>query len=350
MGVIVSKRQFSVQKYWEDWAVGHVPALSCKASDAAGFAAWKAEALPKLDELLGAFPAKVPLATDVDYVVEDGDIIRERVVFDSEANMSVPCHVLYAKSMKKDGTNAAIVCSHGHGPHGNDSVAGIVGDPSYQAKIDECNYDYGLQMAKAGFFVICPDLRGFGERTSIPPLVDDGDRDPCDVYFNVGALFGRYSLMLNIWDIKCTIDYLETRPEVDASRIGMMGLSYGGTMTTFTTAVEPRIKAADIICYVTPFQEFAVRHTNFCGSQFVPEIYNFFDTHDVAGLIAPRPLLVEMGIFDKCFYFKDTIRGYEQIQKIYAAAGASDRLHKDIFPGGHAFGGNVAFDFFRKYL
>ena len=52
----------------------------------------------------------------------------------------------------------------------------------------------------------------------------------------------------------------------------MLGLSQGGTMTTFTIAAEPRIAAADIICYVNPFAGFGIRRANYCGSQVVPHI------------------------------------------------------------------------------
>ena len=116
-------------------------------------------------------------------------------------------------------------------------------------------------------------------------------------------LLGLYPLTLNIHDMMRCVDYLQTRPKVNPDRIGMMGLSQGGTMTTFTVAAEPRIKAADISCYVNPFRAFAIEQIrNICGSQLVPNLYRYFDTDDVAGLIAPRPLLIEMGIHDKCFF------------------------------------------------
>ena len=89
-----------------------------------------------------------------------------------------------------------------------------------------------------------------------------------------------------------------------------MGLSQGGTMTTFTAAVEPRIKAADIISYVNPWRGFGITRGNFCGSQIVPGIYRDLDTDDIAGLIAPRPLLIEMGIYDDCFFIQDLLKGY----------------------------------------
>ena len=161
------------------------------------------------------------------------------------------------------------------------TVAGIRSSPQHEANIAEHNYDYGAQMARAGFLTICPDLRVFGERRDgLDPFPG---RDPCNVNFVKGALLGIYTLTLNIWDMKCCIDYLETRPEVDPGRIGMMGLSQGGTMTTFTSAVEPRIKAADISGYVNPWDGFGIQRANFCGSQIVPEVHRYFDTDDIAG-------------------------------------------------------------------
>jgi len=288
------------------------------------------------------------LQAEVESSVVDNDLIRERVVFNSESFMSVPCQVLRPRKMKPDKKNPAILCSHGHGPWGKDTVAGIRGDGNYIQNITEHNYNYGEQMAKAGFLTISPDLRVFGERRDgMDPFPG---RDACNVNFIKGALLGIYTLTLNIWDFKCCIDYLETRPEVDKNRIGMMGLSQGGTMTTFTAAAEPRIKAADIICYVNPWRSFAITRANFCGSQFVPGIHRYFDTDDIAGLIAPRPLLLEMGIYDKCFFIESALKGYEGVKRIYQAAGCADKLWTDIHSGQHAFAGNKAFEFFKKYL
>ena len=121
-------------------------------------------------------------------------------------------------------------------------------------------------------------------------------------------------------------------------------------MTTWTSAAEPRIKAADIMGYVNPWERFGINRGGFCGSQTVPYIFKYFDTHDIAGMIAPRPLLLEMGIHDTCFPIDDMLVGYEGVKRIYRAAGAEDRLWADIFPGPHAFAANKAFEFFDRYL
>jgi pimeloyl-ACP methyl ester carboxylesterase len=344
----MSNRNFSMQNYWMQRVKNWGPSLSFKGKSRQEWDEWRKAAYPKFLELLGEFPKKVELQAEVEYSVEEGDLIRERVVFNSEEYMSVPCIVLKPKTMKSNHKNAAIICSHGHGPFGKDAVAGIRSSSEHERNIEELNYNYGEQMAKAGYLTISPDLRGFGERR------DGADpfpgRDACNVNFIKGSIMGIYTLTLNIWDIKCCIDYLETRDEVDPGRIGMMGLSQGGTMTTFAAAADRRIKAADIIGYVNPWVDFGIRDANFCGSQIVPEVFNYFDTDDIAGLISPRPLLLEMGIYDSCFPLQDTIKGYKGVKEIYTASGAEDKLWADIFPGPHAFGGNKAFEFFGKYL
>lgn len=339
------RRNFSVQAYWKHVTEEWQPLLAFEGQTEDDWAAWREAALAKLLELLGPFPQAVPLNAEVESSIVDGDLIRERVVFDCEEFMSVPCQVLRPRDMAPDGSHRAILCCHGHGPYGKDAVAGVRSSSEHSRNIQELNYNYGEQMARAGFLTICPDLRNFGERrdTITGP-------DPCDLTFIQGAMLGLYTLTLNIWDMKCCIDYLETRPEVDPKRIGMMGLSQGGTMTTFTSAVEPRIKAADIICYVTPWRSFAIARSAVCGSQIVPHIYRYFDTDEIAGLIAPRPLLLEMGIYDNCFFIHDALQAAAGVKEIYTAAGAGDRLWTDIFPGPHAFGGNKACDFFMTYL
>ena len=342
------RRNFSMKAYWEKITEDWEPLLKFKGKTKSDWASWHKAAYPKFMELLGPFPKKVPMQAEVESSVEDGDLIRQRVVLNSEEFMSVPCQVLRPNKMKADKSNPAIICSHGHGPFGKDAVAGIRSSKEHIAFIHEHNHNYGEQMARAGFLTISPDLRVFGERRDgLDPFPG---RDPCNVNFVKGALLGIYTLTLNIWDMKCCLDYLETRTEMDKKRIGMMGLSQGGTMTTFTAAAEPRIKAADIIGYINPWREFGLKRANFCGSQIVPLIYRYFDTDDIAGLIAPRPLLLEMGIYDNCFFIQHMLKGYQGVKRIYKAAGCSDKLWADIHPAPHAFAANKAFEFFKKYL
>lgn len=344
----MARRQFSMVEYFNKRAQEWAPLLSFRGQTVADWQAWREKAYAKFVELLGEFPKPVELAPDVIYSIREGDLIRERVVFDAEEFMSVPCVVLRPADMRADGKGRAILCSHGHGPFGKEPVAGNRSTPELEENIARHHYNYAEEMARHGFLTISPDLRVFGERS------DGGNpypgRDKCNVHFIRGAIMGIYTLTLNIFDMMRCVDYLQTRPEVDPERIGMMGLSQGGTMTTFTTPVESRIKAADIMGYVNPWEGFGIKRANFCGSQIVPEIYKWFDTHDIAGLIAPRPLLLEMGVHDTCFPIEDQLKGYTGAKRIYEAAGAADKLWADIHPGEHGFAANKAFEFFDRYL
>ena len=63
-----------------------------------------------------------------------------------------------------------------------------------------------------------------------------------------------------------------------------------------------------MICYSDTFPRFAVARANFCGNQFVPGLYRLCDVGDLQGLIAPRPLLLEIGLHDTCFLYEDADR------------------------------------------
>ena len=93
-------RNFSMEQYWNKITQDWTPLLKFKGKTKADWTAWRKEAQPKFMELLGSFPKKVPLQAEVESSVLDGDLIRERVVFNSESFMSVPCQVLRPGKMK----------------------------------------------------------------------------------------------------------------------------------------------------------------------------------------------------------------------------------------------------------
>ena len=227
------------------------------------------------------------------------------------------------------------------------------GSADRAAKIANNNYDYGLAMAKAGYAVIAIDWRGFGERDDRrkPNWSDNfSDYDPCSAAYIRATTLGATSLGLNVFDGRRALDLLCQQSFVDAERIGVMGLSFGGTMTVWMTLADERIKAADVICYSDRFADFHMRDNNSCGCQVTPGLYDLCDVCDLQGLIAPRPLLVEIGSYDDCFMADSAVACYRDVEKIYAAAGVSDRLELDLFEGGHAWGGRKSRAFFAKHL
>jgi len=341
------KRNLSMVEYFNLRAQKHQPRYRFAGKSKADFEKWKTALLPELKKALGPMPEPVDLNPEIVWELEEDGLIKRRVLLDTEECMSVAA-LLYIPKAKKP--CPAILCNHGHGSYAKDSVMGIRSDHSADrnSEIKGFNYDYGLQMAKRGYVTMAIDYRGFGERG------DGGNpypgRDKCNVHFICGSLMGINLLALNIWDAMKCLDYLCTLDCVDANRLGTMGLSFGGTMTTWIALMDERIKAADIMCYSAQFRNFAVKDANFCGSQMVPDLYALCDVPDLHGMIAPRPLLAEVGVHDKCFLEYDSLGCCEEVKKIYSAAGAAKKYDVDIFGGDHRFAGNKAFAFFDKYL
>ena len=348
-------RNLSVNAYFLETAARHVPRY--RFAPGMAFAIWREELLPAVRATLGRMPQRVPLDAQVQAEWREHGLIKQRVVFDVEEGLSAVAYVFRPESSNGHRLPAILAC-HGHSPFGKDSVMGNRSTPEQARDVEVQNYDYGLRMAQAGFVTIAIDWRGFGERDDRrkpnshglvvePPVLG---RDLCNQHYLRASILGMTVLGMDLHDAQCALDYLCQQPFVDAERIGVMGLSFGGVMATWLPLVDDRVKAADVICYSDRFADFGMRDVNFCGSQITPGLYALCDVPDLHGLIAPRPLLVEIGSYDACFKVESAMSCYREVEKIYAAAGASDRLELDLFEGGHRWGGNKSVEFFRRHL
>jgi dienelactone hydrolase len=305
---------------------------------------WREALRPQLLATLGAAPEPVDLSPEILCQWSEEGLLKQKIVFDVEPGLSASAYVFRPADAGKP--LPAILCCHGHGPLGKDAVMGIGSSETAH------HNDYGLQLAKAGFVTMAIDWRGFGERDdrAKPYLWKYEAPDLCNAHSLRASILGYTLLGQNIHDARCALNYLCRQEYVDASNLGAMGLSLGGTITAWLAIADDRIKAADIICYSDRFALFGMRDVNFCGSQITPGLFALCDVPDLHGLVAPRPLLVEIGIHDPCFLIDGAMSCWEEVKKIFAAADASDRLELDLFPGGHRWGGNKSVAFFRKYL
>ncbi len=347
----MAKRNLSPYESVWAWIRSEKPKLSFDGASYEDFVGWRVKFKERLLELLGRWPKKVPLNPEVVESVDLGDYVREKVIYDVDEYSSVSAYVLVPKDVGS-GRRPGILAAHGHG-RGKVDVCGVVKDKEeYDRFIKPLNYDYAVGFVKRGYVVIAPDWRGFGERSSPEEWVRP-HRDKCNVnYFAYGYL-GYHLLTLQIWDGMRTIDYLQSRSEVDGDRIGCAGLSFGGTMTMYLAALDDRVKVACISGYLSTIRGDAMgmrAKANFCGAQYMPGLLRIGDIPDVAGLIAPKPLLIEMGERDTCFVIDDAKRAYEKLKRIYMAAGAPERLDCDIHPGGHSWSGAKAYDWFKRWL
>jgi predicted peptidase len=165
-----------------------------------------------------------------------------------------------------------------------------------------------------------------------------------------GALMvGQTLIGWRVWDVMRTIDYIATRPELDANRVGCMGISGGGTATLFASALEPRIRVAMVSGYLNTFRD-SIGSLAHCVDNYVPGILNWAEMHDIAGLVAPRPLFIESGEKDNIFPIASSVESFKHVQAIYRVFGAGNRLEQEVFPDEHVFWGRRGIPFLVRHL
>lgn len=309
----------------------------------ADVAAWRAAALPDVLATLGRVPE--PVAPDPELLAEweEDGVVSQRWLIDVSKGLSA-----YAYINRPAGADRSpgLLCWHGHSEGGKDAVMNTARDPHSVT-------DYGRRMAGAGFATFAMDWMGYGDQddTRKPNhRAVAARRDWCNVYYLHATMLGMTPLGINLAHGRALVDFAAGLSFVDEGRIGVMGLSGGGTMTLWSALTDERLRAAEIICYSDVFADFGFRDINYCGSQITPGLYDLVDVADLQGLLAPRPLLVDIGIHDDCFRIESAMACHERVGEIYQAAGVRENLQLDLFPGGHGWGGNRSVEFFTKHL
>jgi dienelactone hydrolase len=160
---------------------------------------------------------------------------------------------------------------------------------------------------------------------------------------------GRLPIAANLRDLRWCLDYLGTRLEVDGSRIGCAGLSYGGRMTMLVSALDDRVKVAAVSGALNLLQE-RITHRYSCGSQIIPGLLKYGDYSEIGSLIGPRPAVWEMGSTDALIVPEWDRVFRQRLERAYEALGTPGHLHFDKFEGGHRWSGGLAYPLFEKTL
>lgn len=323
------------------------PALSCDARNETEWKAWRAKLKRKFLELLGPMDERrCDLAPQVSKRKRMDGYTRERVIFQSRPNLTVAAWVLIPE--KASGRLPTLICLHGHGA-GKDEIVGINDDGTERAEYGGYQKDFAVQAVRRGFLVIAPDMLSFGERRDQPEIAQGKGSSSCRRSSLAGMLLGRTMPGLRVYDAMRCIDYLETRPECDPKRIGCMGISGGGEITTFAAAVEERISAALISGYLAYWRDSIVSIAH-CEDNYVPGVLQWAEMPDIASLIAPRPVFFENGTEDTIFPIRSARAAFKQIRASYTAAGWGHRCDMQAFPGEHQFCGEKGFPFLERWL
>ncbi len=283
-------------------------------------------------------------------VVDKGDYTREKVLLRTSPWSVMPVYLLLPKG--KTGPLPAVVAFAGHG-YGVKDIVGLWENGAERDIPDGYHKDFAVALCRRGFAVAAPEISSFGERSSdfssLDPEFGQDSPSTCQHASTLAFHLGGSAVGLRVMDGLRLVDYLVTRPDFDSGRLGAMGISGGGMHTFFSTCIDKRIRACVISGYFCPWREsiFAMHH---CTCNYVPGLHRFGEIHDLVGLIAPRPMLVEAGTHDPIFPIAGVKESVSRAREVYAIFGAQGAVETDIFEGRHQISGRRAYDFLWENL
>jgi cephalosporin-C deacetylase-like acetyl esterase len=283
----------------------------------------KAAVRDKILNLIGGLPdRKGTVAVKQFGVVSADGFSVEKIAYESLPGFWVTADLYMPAS--GDGPFPAIVLAPGHGAGGKTE-----------------NWSWGGNFARNGIVTLAYDPIGQGERlqyydkdrkTSFigNPTGEHGEANVGPML--IGDSIARY--MVN--DAIRSVDYLVSRKEVDASRIGAFGCSGGGTITAYFAALDDRVKVAATACYITSFTELLASPQGAQDAeQSIPHfIEQGMDFPDWVEAFAPKPYAVVSTESDM-FPFAGARATVDEAKRFYALYGAQEKLQWITGPGGH---------------
>jgi hypothetical protein len=321
--------------------------LTFRASTRRQAGVWQKRLRTKIVELVGGFPAqRGPLRAQTLEVKTFPGYRREKFVFESRPGVYVLGYLLTPSAAQAP--CRSMICIPGHG-RGVDDIVGV--DSSGAGRTNKAGYqhDFAIQAVEHGMAAVAIEPMGFGCRRDPVTKARGLGASACQPSAGAALLLGETMIGWRVWDVMRTVDWIETRKDLDARRVGLMGISGGGTCTTFAAALEPRIKAALISGYLNTFRD-SILSLSHCIDNYVPGILNWAEMYDVAALIAPRPLFVESGERDNIFPIAASRASFEKVKRVYELLGAGDLVEQEVFDGEHSFWGKRGLPFLARRL
>lgn len=314
------------------------------------------EVRARLWALLGKLPPRPPAPQVRTVSREDrGDYVLEKFQFDNGAGATVPGFLLLPKKShsmvltstgryavpdflllpkKSPGKAPAILYCHWHGGEYEKGKIELF-------KSEHTPEEPGPAFARRGYVVLAIDAYCFGERNGQGPggkAETGGAGELTASKFNLWVGRSLWGMILR--DDLMALDYLLSRPEVDARRVGVTGMSMGATRSWWLMALDERIRAGVAVACLTRYQNLiaheGLKHHGIY--YYVPNLLNHFDTEAIVALSAPRPLLLMNGDQDAGSPV-DGIRAIEaKVQPAYALYGAGAAFQSVVYPGvGHQY-------------
>ena len=291
-------------------------------------AAWQQQRREFFVRRIGGFPERTPLSAEVVGRLEGDGYRVEKVLFESRPRHHVTAN-LYLPLAKPPYPAVLVPCGHSH----NGKAAG-----GYQR--------ISILLARNGMAALCYDPIGQGERYQMLDYQQDhthfttAPRYPvphprvqylCTIEHTTmglgSILLGANVAQYRIWDGMRAIDYLQSRDDVIAEKIGCTGNSGGGTLTAYLMALDDRIVAAASVCYLTTFRRLIdTRGAQDAEQNIFGQILFGMDEPDYVMMRAPRATLICAATRDRTFDIEGTWDLFRQAKRFYTRLGYPERV------------------------
>lgn len=284
------------------------------------FKLFQVEAREELWDMLGMspHPVKSDLRVRITGIVEHEHFVVEKIVFESVPGLYVTGNLYRPKQIENPLPAILYVCGH--------------------ATVEKDGYNYGAKAhyqhhpawyARNGYICLILDTVQLGEIEGIHHGTYRYNR-----WWWMSA--GYTPAGIEAWNGIRAIDYLVSRRDVDASRLGVTGRSGGGATSWWVGALDERIKVVVPVAGITDLHNHVIDGCveGHCDCMYFANTYRW-DYPKLGALVAPRPLLIANADRDAIFPLDGVYRTYQAINEVYEKLEVPDLLALNIVGGGH---------------
>ena len=380
-----NEEQLSIIGLYGQWASslteGKLPSLSYRRKEFSNVDAWRKTARSRLIERLGipniGGTPKVNINKQYTY---DGLHIEELTW---QLPYGRPTEAILLKPLNQTKRLPGILAFHDHGGNkyfGTRKITRTSDEQHPLMKDHQKEYYENLawanEIAKRGFVVLVPDAFTFASRRvmmqDVPAdmrngLTDENPENPANIEaYNKWAGEHEHVMAKSLFCAGTTwpgvffaedqkaLDILCARSDVDASHIGCGGLSGGGLRTVMTGGLDPRIKCAVSVGFMSTWKDFLLNksftHTWMLYTPILPKELDF---PEILGLRVPLPTLVLNDSDDFLYTLPEMKQADKILSEVYHKANSANHYKCSFYPGPHKFDAKMqaeAFDWFEKWL
>ncbi len=320
-------QEYLTARLRESYRANHARVMGLRTRD--GAMAYCAEVREKITRVFGPWPERTPLNLRVTGELDRGSYRVRKLLFDSRPDFTVSTNLYVPQGFA--GPRPAVLSPCGH---------------SWLAKAGDCYQEYAQALVRMGYVVLIFDPMGQAERLQYPDGKGESIFGPGPSYPSVkehNAMDRQLALTDDwigrwfVWDGIRSMDVLLMQEGVDPTRVGVTGVSGGGTMTAYAAACDERITMSAPCCWVSSWYHNGINEEPLDAEQCPPGVLaEGLEQSDLLLARAASPVILlteEQDFFDQ----RGSLEAFDRIRHVYRLLGAEDAAAYYVGSGTHGY-------------